>query len=178
MKKLLAFILTISLNTLTGPVLAEPSAAELMKQGDAHWEANQPEQAMESYLAAEKADPTSVELLMKKAGLQMTTLHYSDAVASYQKAIGLDPKNAKAFIGMGVCYLHSGATTLAKAAFEEAIKIEPERHAQLKPAMDKIEESLQREAMRQMEDAHAKDTGAHGQTNPHSGGQTPAGQSQ
>lgn len=140
--------LGLALQGFGGLTLAEPTATDLMKdlmkKGDKQWEANQLDAAMESYLAAEKADPGSVELLMKKAGLQMMTLHYSDAVETYQKAIGLDPQNAKAFIGMGVSYLHNGAMVLAKAAFEEAIKIEPARKAQLEPALVNIEESLRR----------------------------------
>lgn len=136
--------LALLLHGLSSPLLADTSAADLMKKGDEQWAANQTDQAMESFLAAEKADPKSVEVLMKKAGLQMTTLHYSDAIETYQKAIGLDHKNARAFIGMGICYMHVGGNTLAKAAFEEAIKIEPERKAQLEPVLASIEESIKR----------------------------------
>lgn len=169
MPKLVTFALAIGLHVFTGLALAGPSAAELMQQGDAQWEANQLDQAMESFVAAEQADPNSIEPLMKKAGLQMATLHYSDAVETYQKALGLNPKNAKAFIGMGICYLHNGATTLAKAAFEEAIKVEPERRAQLEPALANIDERLQREAIQQMEDFHTGKTGPDAKTNPHGG---------
>jgi tetratricopeptide (TPR) repeat protein len=155
-------VLALALQGVTGVALAETSAAEWMKKGDEQWAANQTDQAMESFLAAEKADPGSVEVLMKKAGLQMTTLHYSDAIETYQKAIGLNRDNAKAFIGMGICYLHSGGNTLAKAAFEEAIKIEPERKAQLEPALAKIEEAIQR-----LETIHEHGGNPHSQQSPH-----------
>lgn len=150
--------LSLMLQGLAGPALAEISAADWMKKGDEQWAANKLDLAMKSYLSAEEADPKSVEVLMKKAGLQIMTLHYSDAIETYQRAVGLDPKNAKAFIGMGICYLHVGGNTLAKAAFEEAIKIEPERKAQLEPALAKIEESIKR-----LETIHEQDGNPHSQ---------------
>lgn len=68
---------------------------------------------------------------MKAAGQLLVSGRYSDAVRAYQEIIGADGRNAKAWIGLGLAYLHAGQRDLSQAAFDEAVRIEPARREQL-----------------------------------------------
>jgi Flp pilus assembly protein TadD len=68
---------------------------------------------------------------MKSAGELLSGGKYSDAVRAYQEIIGSDSNNALAWVGLGLAYLHAGDRDLARAALDEAIRIDPSREAQL-----------------------------------------------
>jgi len=72
---------------------------------------------------------------MRLAGAFVAQGNFSSAIGVYQQAIGLDPNNAKAFIGLGIAYLHGGNKPLARAALQEAIRLEPGRETQLAPVI-------------------------------------------
>lgn len=48
------------------------------------------------------------------------------AIDSFRTAIGLDERNGRAFVGMGMAYIHMGSYTLARASFDEALSRQPE----------------------------------------------------
>jgi Flp pilus assembly protein TadD len=72
---------------------------------------------------------------MKSAGALLSDGKYSDAIHAYQEIISSDSKNALAWIGLGLAYRHAGQRDLARAAFDEAISIDPSRKAQLSELM-------------------------------------------
>lgn len=121
---------------------ANASSDKWLEKGDGQWKDGKTDLAIKSYDEADKADPTSLKVLMKKAGLLLSTQNFESAIRTYQRALGVDPKNAKAFIGMGIAYLHGGGYDLSRAAFEEAIRLEPERKAQIAKVLDYLDEHM------------------------------------
>jgi len=115
--------------------------AALLAQGGKQWEAGKLEDARKSFELAVAGDPRSVDAHMKLGGLLLSTNNLAPAIQTYQKAISLDARNAKAWIGLGMAYLHSGQRELSRAAFDEAIRVDPSRKTQLarlaeKPAQE------------------------------------------
>ena len=83
---------------------------------------------------------------MKLAGLYIARQEYRVGVETFQKAIGIQPDNANAFIGMAIGYLHMGDTGLAYAALEEAVRIDPDSRERVAPLMAHIETRLRENA--------------------------------
>jgi tetratricopeptide (TPR) repeat protein len=50
---------------------------------------------------------------------------YDDSLAFFKKAAGLDPKNAEAYNGMGLCYHAQGKSDLAIESFQKSIERNP-----------------------------------------------------
>ena len=121
---------------------ASSSAAASLEQGKRQWEEGKLEAAQKSFAEAVKADPRSVDAHMKLAGIQVSRLHYSAALATYRSALALDPNNAKAWMGMGMCYIHAGGREMARAAFEEALRAEPGRKQQLEPVLAELDAKI------------------------------------
>ncbi len=113
-----------------------PAGGALIEQGDKLWADGKTDQAKASFEQAVAAAPRSAEARMKLAGLLLTTRHYAEAVRAYQDVIAMDSGNAKPWIGMGLAYRHSGEKELSRAAFAEAIRVEPARKAQLAGLVD------------------------------------------
>ena len=103
----------------------------LIEQGDRLWAESRIDDARGKFEQAVADAPQSAEARMKLAGLQLASGHYAEAKQGYQTAISLSGRNAKAWIGLGLAYLHAGDKELARAAFDEAIQIEPARRTQL-----------------------------------------------
>jgi serine/threonine-protein kinase len=53
------------------------------------------------------------------------TGHYAEAAAEYQLALGLDPTNEEAAIGLASAYEHEGKITEAEKAYQQAIQVHP-----------------------------------------------------
>ena len=53
------------------------------------------------------------------------TGHYPEAAAEYQLALGLEPTNEEAAIGLGLAYEHEGKITEAEKAYQQAIQTHP-----------------------------------------------------
>src|ERR1039457_6617684 len=91
---------------------AHADAAESMiAQGDRQWAEGHYDLAQKTFEQALKAEPGSVPLHMKLAGLQLSVQDFKGCIATYQRSIGLDPHNAKAWVGLGFAYLHTGKNT-------------------------------------------------------------------
>lgn len=116
--------------TLLAPVAWAADAA-LIAQGDKQWAEGRIEDAKKSFEQAVVADPRSIEAHMKLGGLQLSSGNYALAIQTYQHTIGLDANNAKTWMGLGFAYLHGGQRELSRAAFGEAIRIDPSRKTQL-----------------------------------------------
>lgn len=110
--------------------------ASLISQGDKQWADGKLDDAKKSFEQAVAANPASSTGHMKLAGLLLANHNYPGAIQTYQKTISLDNNNAKAWIGLGLAYLHAGDKELSRAAFAEAVRIEPGRKAQLAKLME------------------------------------------
>ncbi|MDD5366720.1 MAG: tetratricopeptide repeat protein [Gallionellaceae bacterium] len=141
-KQLVTTLAALSLLAWGGAAWANASSDAWLEKGDGQWQAGKPDLAIKSYDEADQADPTSAKVLMKKAGLLLATQNFDSAIRTYQRAIGVDRNNAKAFIGMAIAYLHGGGYDLARAAFEEAIRLEPGRKAQIAPVLANLDEQM------------------------------------
>ena len=75
---------------------------------------------------------------MKLAGLQLSRLEFKACIDTYQRAIGLDAKNARAWLGLGFAYLHTGQNDLSLAAFNEAIRVDPSNQETLAPVLARL----------------------------------------
>ena len=126
-----AFALTLA---LTGAAaMAAPSTAELIGQGDKLWGEGQTAKAQQAFEAAAGAEPRSVPVLLRLAGFQLANRQLDASVATYQRAIGLDPKNAKPWLGLSLAYLHAGKRDLAQTALDEVLRLDPQKREQLAP---------------------------------------------
>lgn len=114
-----------------------PAEAGLLAQGDAQWAEGRVNEARTSFEQAVKAEPRSVDAHMKLAGLLFSNRNYSEAIRTYQKSISLDGNNARAWMGLGLAYRHTSQPELAKAAFDEAVRIDPNRKAMLAQLAEK-----------------------------------------
>jgi Tfp pilus assembly protein PilF len=122
---------------------AAATATTAIEQGNRLWEEGKHEEAQKRFEEAVKADPKSVDAKMKLAGIQLTRLSYSGAILTYRDVLALDPKNAKAWMGMGMCYLHSGSREMARSAFEEALRADPSRKQQLEPVLAELDTKIE-----------------------------------
>ena len=111
---------------------------DLIQQGDQQWAAGQLDAAQSTFEQAVQAEPRSVKAHMKLAGLQLSRQEFAACIATYQRTIGLDANNAKAWLGLGFAYLHTGQNALSLAAFNEAIRIEPGHKVKLESILVKL----------------------------------------
>lgn len=135
-RTLLALLLGAACTLAVG---AETSG-ELLSKADRLWAEGKLEPAQQSFAAAARNEPNSVPVLLRLAGFQLARQQLSECIVTYQKVINLEPKNSKAWIGMGLAYLHSSRPAQARAAFEEAIRVDPSRKENLGPVLAKLEE--------------------------------------
>lgn len=124
---------------LAGAAQAESSAAPLLAQGYQEWSKGHLDKAQKLYEKAVQLEPGSVEAHMKLAGLLLSGNNFTASIKEYQRVIGLDPKNAKAFIGLAIAYMHSGDKGLTRAALNEALRLEPARKDQLAPLLAQLD---------------------------------------
>jgi len=116
-----------------------PEAANgLIAKGDAQWSAGNAEQAQKMFEQAVKLDSRSERARMKLAGCELARNDFKGSIEAYHQAIGLDAKNALAWIGLGISYMHAGSNDLSLAAFGEAVRIDPGRKEQLAVVMAKL----------------------------------------
>ncbi|HTY98599.1 MAG TPA: tetratricopeptide repeat protein [Rhodocyclaceae bacterium] len=114
-----------------GVLAAGDGAAGLIAEADNYWAAGRLEEAQQSFEAAVAAEPDSAAPLLRLAGFHLSQMHGGASIAGYQRAIGLEPRNTRAWLGLGLAYLHGGRKDLARASFDEAIRIDPQQKERL-----------------------------------------------
>ncbi len=124
------------------PVAGEATLPEQLARGQEHWEAGDLEQARRTFEQAVAAFPEAESARMKLAGLLLGSGHYREAVRTYQQAIGLNPDNALAFVGLGMAYLHLDRDALAHVALKKALTLAPAREPELAPLLAMLEQRL------------------------------------
>jgi tetratricopeptide (TPR) repeat protein len=125
----------LSANALAGFLLTLHVAAgeeeSLVAQGERLLKEGAIPEAVETLRRAVQADPRSSLAYTRLGGAQVLNQDYAAGIESFKQAIGLDPNNADAFIGMAIAYIHGGRYPLARAALLEAERIDPAKKADI-----------------------------------------------
>jgi len=114
--------------------LASADSDKLLAQAYQETAAGNLDQALTTLQLAVKDDPNSSLARTRLAGVRILRQEYSASIKDFQQAIMLDNNNALAFIGMSMAYLHMGQYNMAKAALNEAARIDPTKQ----PEIDKV----------------------------------------
>lgn len=120
------------------PASAGP-AADLVRQGEQEWQAGQRADAQKSLQAALAAEPQSLDIQLKLAGLQLSNNDFAACIPAYQQVISQDGGNVRAWLGLGFAYLHTGKSSLSLAAFQEAMRLDPSKKPALQALLDKLQ---------------------------------------
>lgn len=140
-------LITTAIAVFAGVFLAAVQASDmtgagansrLIIRGEKQWAAGDLDGAQQDFEQAGQVDPNSVEAFMKLGGLQLARNDFGHSILTYQHVIGLDQKNVRAWMGMGIAYMHTGQNELSLAAFGEAVRLDPTRREQLAVVMDKL----------------------------------------
>ena len=113
---------------------------DLVLQGETQLKAGQIEEAIVTLQQAVAVDPGSSLAYTRLGGAQILHQEYEAGIASFKQAISLDGKNADAFVGMAVAYLHTSRFALARAALEEAKGIDPAKQVKVDELIAWIDE--------------------------------------
>ncbi len=116
------FILLILAASVTS---ANNDIEGLLQQGYEQTESGHLDAALQIIQQAIDKAPNSSLAYTRLGGIRVLRQEYSAGVKDFQQAIILDQNNASAFVGMAVAYLHMGQHNLAKAALDEAARIDP-----------------------------------------------------
>ena len=118
---------------------AAGSASPLVDEADRLWAEGKLPQAQARFEAAVAAQPNAAAVRLRLAGFQLAQQQTSASIANYQQVISQDGTNSKAWIGLGLAYMHSGRRELARAAFAEAIRVDPSREEKIAPLIAKLD---------------------------------------
>jgi Flp pilus assembly protein TadD len=128
-------IIFLSLCLLAPFAFADDNGTEtLLQQGYAQTEAGNLEQAEKTLQQAVSQAPDSSLAYTRLGGVRVLRQNYTAGIKDFQQAIMLDRNNATAFVGMAVAYLHMTQQSLARAALQEAMRLDPAK----KPEIDKL----------------------------------------
>ena len=106
---------------------------DYLKQGDKELAEGKLDEALLAFQKA-AAIKSDTELIQQKlANVYLLKGEYANSIKYFHKALGFNAKNSKAFIGLGLAYLHTGQYSLANAALEEA-----RQYSEKKQDIDKI----------------------------------------
>lgn len=120
--------------------LAGNDIEALLQKGYEQTEAGQLDQAEQTLQRAINIAPDSSLAYTRLGGVKVLAQQYSAGIQDFQQAIMLDQNNATAFVGMAVAYLHMGDQNLAKAALQEAVRLDPTKKAEIDKVLGLIEQ--------------------------------------
>lgn len=95
--------------------MSAATVEELIKEGNVHDQSFRPQEALKSYLPAEKVDPDNVDLLLRiarqyrhqmadAAGVADKTRYAGLALGYAQRAVALAPNDAEAHLSVAICH--------------------------------------------------------------------------
>lgn len=111
-----------------GGIIPEVSAREAVEEyrrGREQLLAGRIEDALLSFRRASDIDPLLKEAYIGAGCAEDAKGNYSAAVASYEMALGLDPKDISALNNMGVSLFNGGKFEDSEKAFQKALEISP-----------------------------------------------------
>ena len=115
--------------------VAAGDALTAIDRGEQALRAGQLEAAEAAFQEALTLEPESVNARLRLAGVQVARMEDAAAIENFQKVIGVQPQNARAFIGMGLAFLHQGRYGLARAALQEAVAADASRQGEIAPLL-------------------------------------------
>ncbi|MFE0516108.1 tetratricopeptide repeat protein, partial [Streptomyces sp. NPDC058964] len=102
------------------------AAAATVATGATVWAIHSPSaEPSESKAASVTRNAKSVEALLKSALQHQIQQDSTGAAQDYRHALELDPRNKRAWYGLGLIDQQSGRTTTASAEFDKALEIDP-----------------------------------------------------
>ena len=107
--------------------MAVQAVAALIAQGESSLKAGDTDAGLALFRQATEQDPKSVLAQTRVGGTLLLKQEWGPAIAAFLQASMLDGANADAFVGKAMAYLHSGDCALARAALEEAKRIDPSK---------------------------------------------------
>jgi tetratricopeptide (TPR) repeat protein len=119
------------------PVLTQ--ASDLMREGQRQLDAGKLDQAMLTFQRLVEEEPGSSLGHTRLGGVRLLRQEYRASVASFQRAIALDPRNADAFVGMALAYLHLGEYGLARESLNQAQLLDPSKRDEIERVMTWID---------------------------------------
>ncbi|MEN8178288.1 MAG: tetratricopeptide repeat protein [Pseudomonadota bacterium] len=128
---LISFILILF---ASGNALSGNSTDALLDLSYEQTKAGKLDDALSTLQQAVSEDPSSSLAHTRLGGIRVLRQEHSEGIKNFQQAIMLDQKNASAFVGIAVAYLHTSRYSLARAALNEAGKIDPSK----KPEIDQV----------------------------------------
>jgi tetratricopeptide (TPR) repeat protein len=134
-------LLILCLAVVAGAPAHAQTARQYLEQADLAWSRDDLEGA-EALFREAVANATDGEPALRLGGFYLAQNRLAEAVERFQQAIGAGlptgSMQARAFVGMGIAYLHLGQSALARAALEEALRADPSREAQVRPLLDEL----------------------------------------
>lgn len=130
----------LSLMAFTAATLADEQS--LLQQAQAKASLGDIENATALYSQAVQLNGDSSPAWTGLGGMQLVSSNYQEAIQSFQKAIGLDNNNYRAFIGMSMAYLHQGRYGAARASLTEARRLAPPMSEEIDPVIAWIDNRM------------------------------------
>jgi len=118
---------------------------DLVRKGEGLMKAGQIPEAIAVLKDAVAQAPDSSLAYTRLGGAQVLHQDYDAGIESFKRAISLDDTNADAFVGMAVAYIHTARYPLARAALEEAKRIDPSKQKKIDELIVWIDERVQGE---------------------------------
>lgn len=145
MRRLLILLLAISFS-VTCYGSDDKNTDSLIQQSYQQTTAGKLDDALLTLQQAAQEDPDSSLVHTRLGGIRVLRKEYSEGIKNFQQAIMLDQKNASAFVGMAVAYLHMGQYSLAQAALHEAGKLDPTKKTEISEVQNWIEQRTNKAA--------------------------------
>lgn len=137
----LVMAMTLALPSIALPAEEAPATTTtLIGRGELQLKNNDIDGAITTLIGAVANEPGSSLAHTRLGGAYLLAQRYDDAIDQFQQAISLETRNASAFIGMGVAYLHSNRLGAAKAALGEARRLDPDKAAQIDDLISRIDQ--------------------------------------
>ena len=140
---MLVLALAVPVGLCIPAVSAEPRVEDHLAEADLAWSRDDLAAAEAAFLNAVSVAGDG-QAAARLAGFYLGQNRLQEAVERFQQAISLglpSPQSeAKAFVGMGLAYLHLDSSDLAAAAFEEALRLDPSREGEIRPVLTELEQ--------------------------------------
>jgi predicted TPR repeat methyltransferase len=72
-------------------------------------------------------------------GLPLARSADGASIAQYKRVVALDPNTVNAWIGLGIGCLHQGDKRMTRAAWEQVLRLDPARQAQVEPLIANLD---------------------------------------
>jgi tetratricopeptide (TPR) repeat protein len=146
--KITALVIAVVTSAVSSFPVPAADAASLVEKGELQLKLGEIDAALDTLKKAVEADPNSSLAFTRLGSAWVMKQDYAAGLESFQQAIVLNADNANAFVGMAIAYLHSGRYSLARAALEEAKRIDPSKQREAEKLIGWIDQRASAESPR------------------------------